>query len=174
MRVQVALFEPADWLDKLIATLSRGHYSHACLVLHDGSAVEARPFRPVQHIADIGVDRKVKQNVQLFDVELTDAQYQKVIDFLQAQIGKKYDYPAVFGIVLNGSEDGRAYRNKWFCSELVAAALEQAGIKVLERIPSWKISPVLLSYSNILKFKKNNFIIITLKLIKSHSASFIN
>lgn len=55
------------------------------------------------------------------------------------QIGKSYDFSAIFGIALN-----RNWRdqNKWFCSELIAAAFEQVSKPLLN--PSadvWRITP---------------------------------
>jgi hypothetical protein len=45
-------------------------------------------------------------------------------DFLRAQLGKPYDTEAVLGLGV-----GRNWRNadSWFCSELIAAALETCG-----------------------------------------------
>lgn len=61
-------------------------------------------------------------------VTLTDAtpdQVTKFYEFMKEQIGKPYDYDGIVHLVL-GTRDWRA-GNKWFCSELIAAALERAG-----------------------------------------------
>ncbi|HYT41353.1 MAG TPA: hypothetical protein VEP90_03310, partial [Methylomirabilota bacterium] len=49
----------------------------------------------------------------------------KYYKFLYEQIGKPYDYKAAFGGFIFNSEWRNP--NKWFCSELVAAGLEEAG-----------------------------------------------
>ena len=48
----------------------------------------------------------------------------KFNEFLRTQVGKPYDVKAVFGLGV-----GRNWRdaNSWFCSELIAAALETCG-----------------------------------------------
>jgi hypothetical protein len=44
--------------------------------------------------------------------------------FLRAQIGKKYDVMAIAGIVLQRDWQ---HADRWFCSELMAAALSECG-----------------------------------------------
>lgn len=53
-----------------------------------------------------------------------DAMETKFYGFLRAQLGKPYDITAIAGLALN-----RSWReaDSWFCSELVAAALEFCG-----------------------------------------------
>jgi hypothetical protein len=58
-------------------------------------------------------------------LDITDGQYSIFIKFLADQIGKKYDATALFGIL--GHRDWQS-PDKWFCSELMAAALVAAGI----------------------------------------------
>ncbi|MDD2736069.1 MAG: hypothetical protein PHF56_19220 [Desulfuromonadaceae bacterium] len=49
-------------------------------------------------------------------VEVTLA---KDLKWLNAQLGKKYDWLGIFGLITIGIEDPE----KWYCSELAAAAL---------------------------------------------------
>ena len=58
-------------------------------------------------------------------VEVTLA---KDLKWLNAQIGKKYDWLGILGYVTIGIEDPK----KWYCSELAAAAI---GLK------NWQVSP---------------------------------
>lgn len=53
-----------------------------------------------------------------------DAMEAKFYGFLRAQLGKPYDITAIAGLAFN-----RNWREEdsWFCSELVAAALEECG-----------------------------------------------
>jgi uncharacterized protein YycO len=59
-----------------------------------------------------------------------------------AQVGKPYDFAAVTGIALD--RNWRSH-DKWFCSELIAAAFENiGGIPLLSTRPSvgtWRITP---------------------------------
>jgi hypothetical protein len=60
-----------------------------------------------------------------FTIPTTDDQAAAFYAFAQAQVGKQYDKWAVAGLAA-----GRDWRSpdKWFCSELAAAAFEQAKI----------------------------------------------
>lgn len=52
----------------------------------------------------------------------------KVMDFAHSQIGKKYDWSAIYGIAAK-----RDYHDpdRWICSELIAAAFEYAKLPLL-------------------------------------------
>jgi hypothetical protein len=71
---------------------------------------------------------------------------QSVIDFALAQVGKKYDYAGITGFLVR-KDIQKAER--WFCSELVAAAFESAGAMLL-RQPPHKIDPGTLRSSPLL------------------------
>ena len=152
--IQVALYRPVYWIDKTICFFSRGDYSHASIVLSDGSVIEAKPFDNVHHVSSVVFNRVKGSIIELYDLNMDESQEKILVDFLNAQIGKKYDFPSVLGIILDASREGRKQRAKWFCSELVFAALEKAGILLLERTFHWKVTPVMLSLSNVLKFNK--------------------
>src|SRR5690606_21875536 len=66
--------------------------------------------------------------------------------FLEKQTGKSYDYRMVFRFITRLQET-RKSRGKWFCSELVFAALQQCGIDLLSRTEPWEVSPGLLARS---------------------------
>lgn len=55
------------------------------------------------------------------------------IDFLELQVGKKYDLKGAMGIGLNPDRDWNE-PNKWFCYELAAAALQAGGRDVFSRL----------------------------------------
>ena len=59
------------------------------------------------------------------------------VAFLDAQIGKRYDFGGIIALPFRKSWHGRS---KWFCSELVAAALMAAGLPKM-RIESHRITP---------------------------------
>lgn len=58
------------------------------------------------------------------EIPVTDDAYNRAIRFLLAQVGKPYDWTAIAAFAMNRtwSED-----DSWFCSELAAAVLQQAG-----------------------------------------------
>lgn len=71
------------------------------------------------------------------DIQLTPEQEQAANAWLMDQGGKGYDWTAILGFLFrrNWQDEGR-----WFCSELVAAALDHAGHPVIKR-ESWRVSP---------------------------------
>lgn len=142
--IRVALFaESVSPISKLIEWETRSKYCHAAIVCRDGSVVEA--------IEGVGVHRltglktvKAPDHIDLFAVgsmcsaDLVEA-------FLQAQIGKPYDWPDLFGFL---TRDGKNEdRGAWFCSELAFAAIEAGGITLLRDIPPYQVSPATLSLS---------------------------
>lgn len=110
--------------DDLISAMIRLHtwcdYSHVEFVLDDGTTLGAHydggvRIRPANYATFTRIDE--------FVVPMTVEQKFTIMSFAQAQIGKGYDTGAIAGVLLH-----RDWRNpdKWFCSELVAAAFEQA------------------------------------------------
>jgi len=79
------------------------------------------------------------KKVQIVRLPTTDKIYTKYHEFLSAQIGKNYDWAGIMGFITS-----RDWRNddKWFCSEIVAAGLEESGyFNYLLSNTSNKISP---------------------------------
>jgi uncharacterized protein YycO len=110
--------------DSLVSALIRQHtwceYSHVEFLLDDGTTLGAHASGGVR-IRPADYDKFTK--IAVFEVRMTVEQKFQIMSFAQAQLGKAYDCEAIAGIVLH--RDWRA-SDKWFCSELVAAAFEQA------------------------------------------------
>lgn len=111
----------ADPVSTVIRGVSRGTVSHVEFILPDAMTLGARwdgvKIRPINY-AQFSVDIR-------FAARCTFGQYEAASTFLTAQLGKSYDYGAVFGIWLD--RDWRDPR-RWFCSELWTATLEHAGL----------------------------------------------
>ena len=125
MKLVFMNFTGFNWLsvaDSVIRVYTRSQWSHVGVVLRDGSYIDAWP-------SGVGFE---KFQVQLslaaqhinIDVPLPDEHAAE--NFLSAQIGKPYDYTAVFGFPFRKWNDDR----KWYCSELVAAALQAGGMTI--------------------------------------------
>jgi hypothetical protein len=56
----------------------------------------------------------------------TDEQTQQFSNFCQRQIGKPYDWTALFAMITGGHTWDKG--SAWYCSELMAAGLQHAGI----------------------------------------------
>lgn len=60
------------------------------------------------------------------NIPCTDDQTQKFNQFCWAQLGKPYDWTALFAMVSGGHTWDRG--SAWYCSELITAGLQRAGI----------------------------------------------
>ena len=113
-----------------------GPFSHVDTVLDDGQLLGAR--------ADGGVAirpgnyAKFSKITQVY-LSARDTQERVFHTFEDAQLGKPYDHSAIWGFAAN-----RDWRDpqKWFCSELVLAALEESQWCPPLDIPSNKVTPV--------------------------------
>lgn len=96
--------------------------THVDCVLPDGRLYGARMHGGVQ--ARLPDYTKFKQTKILY-LQTTREQENAFYSFLDAQLGKPYDWTAIFAFVVN-----RDWRedDSWFCSELIIAALEFAKI----------------------------------------------
>ena len=142
--MKVLLMKGQGALSMMIRWQTRSCYSHAALEDDDGVIVESWQ--------GAGVREKLlpdRRNVDTFLVHgTTQSVGRKVMAFARAQIGAGYDYRGALRFVTRRSA---AMNGKWFCSELVFASLQDAGINLLERIPPWAVSPGLLALSPLLR-----------------------
>jgi uncharacterized protein YycO len=139
----IALYKGKSALSRAIRWRTWSEYSHAAWVLDDGSVIEAWKDG-VRHVLNIQSQHTPGTEVDLFTLNLTTAQKWAIQDFLIRQVGKPYDYGAILGFLTRAKSENP---EKWFCSELIFAACQSAGIELLKRIPAWKVSPGLLSVS---------------------------
>ena len=142
---KILLFKGNGFVSRLIRWQTNGQYSHAAIQLPDGQIIEAwhKPAKVrIRHVLEDW------SNVEAFDVEgVTDAQWTDATQWLQKQIGKKYDFGGVLRFVTRWRKE---QDEKWFCSELVFAALKHAGVDLLERVNASQVSPTVLSFSPLL------------------------
>lgn len=118
--IRLQFVEGTDLGSKAIQVFERGWPSHVNAVLPDGSLLGALldgvKIRPADY------DHWPKQQVVSLHTfpDEEDAWY----SFLKAQVGKPYDKLAIAAFTIQ-----RDWRepDSWFCSELIAAALEACG-----------------------------------------------
>jgi uncharacterized protein YycO len=146
----VLLFRGRGLLSALIRWQTRSEYSHAAILMRDGLIVESWPGKGVQI-------KRLKDwaGVTKFDLAgMTDNQWDKAIDFAKAQVGKKYDWRGVLCFL------SRTKRKKdathWFCSDMVFAAVQHAGTRLLARTHAVNVSPALLGVSPLMLVQKLN------------------
>jgi uncharacterized protein YycO len=119
--MKVAFLRGTSFFDKLIKGWTGEKYSHCELVFSDGVTIGnslKSPFRVES--------KKVNYNKGYWDfieIKIDLDQEIKMRTFCNAQIGKEYDWKAIWFsqfIPLKFQDDKR-----WFCSELCVAALQQ-------------------------------------------------
>lgn len=108
-----------------IITLSK--FSHMAVLLDDNTVIEAAAFKGVVR-GSYENFRRQYDRIIIQDVSLPDEE--AAIKFLLEQVGKPYDWAAIFGIVFRNGK--WADLDSWFCSELVAAAIKAGGLSIFK------------------------------------------
>lgn len=148
-RVGIALFRGRSLLSRLIRWQTRGEYSHAALLFSDGLFVEAREGVGVR-FSQAGVFARPGERVDWFAVMVTPTQEDDLRAFCYQQRGCQYDYRAIVAFVTR-THLTTEHATRWFCSELVYAAFQAAGIRLLRGTCPWEVSPALLARSPLLQ-----------------------
>jgi uncharacterized protein YycO len=151
MKIYVSLHKAHGFFDKLIKWQTRSEYSHAAILLSENEIVEARGLHGVRQLSEFHF--KKNEEIDIYSVEVTDEQAAKITSFVNAQLGKAYDWTMVIRFVTR-KQATLGSINRWFCSEIIYAAFEQAGVDLLQQTEPWEVSPGLLSRSPLLKFEK--------------------
>ncbi|MBK2126267.1 hypothetical protein [Fangia hongkongensis] len=122
-----------------IRLLSWSHFSHVevevdgCCYSSNGSkGVYERDTKALYHSQDM---------LEIWESKLDDTQKDKLIGFLKAQLGKKYDYFAALGLGL-WRRDWYHNENRWFCSEIIDAAFKHAEHPLTNKyFASYRLTP---------------------------------
>jgi uncharacterized protein YycO len=145
--MRVVLFRSRSFISRLIRWQTRSQYSHAAVLTDEGALVESVEGKGV--ISTANWQKPAEADVFLVWPMSTD-QANTGVGFLSAQIGKPYDWLMVLRFVTRRQASRRS-SGKWFCSELVFAAFQKAGIELLRDTEPWEVSPGLLARSPLLK-----------------------
>jgi uncharacterized protein YycO len=110
--------------------------SHVDFVVPEGllgareMGVKIRPFGSIKVTRDI-----------IAYVVCTEDQAEQVLGFARAQIGKPYNWLGLLGFAVRRDFPSK---KRWFCSELVIAAFEMAGIRLLNIKDVDRVTPEML------------------------------
>lgn len=146
--MQILLYKGRGLLSRMVRFQTRSEYSHAAILLDD-KVVEATY---VKGVAAVSVE-KFKCQVDVFEVATTIGQDQKIKSFLVSQFGKFYDLTMCVRFFTR-RQATRKTKGRWFCSELVFAAFQAAGIELFKHIEPWEVSPGLLARSPLLRYSR--------------------
>jgi uncharacterized protein YycO len=142
---KVALFSgKVSAISKLIEWETRSIYCHAALLLRDGSLVESIEPNGVRRVNPYVPDPE--EPAQFFTVPGMDDD--KAETFALEQIGEPYAMINLVGFLTRSGVDED--RGKWFCSELVFAAVQAGGVSLLRNVPAFMVSPGMLGLSPLL------------------------
>jgi len=146
----IALYKGKSWLSKAIRWQTRGEYSHAAWLCPDGAVYEAWSRGGVVRSKDLSEIHTPGTEIDLFSVIVDGADVEM---FLQDQVGKKYDFRSVTGFMTRRPELPQD-QDKWFCSELIFAAIAFAGVMLLHRVAPFEVSPKMISWSPRLYYQR--------------------
>ena len=156
--MRILLFKNHGIIPDLIRFFSRGKYNHAAILTSTGIVYEAitSGVRKTPLSNKIFECNKNNTYIDYFKLKKDLPPYEElqIIDFLEKQLGKPYDFMMVAGFVSHSTSQGRKSYGKWFCSELVCAAIGE--IKKILNTDYWKISPEMISYSTEIELDNNS------------------
>lgn len=146
----IAIYQGKSIISRIIRAFNWSVYSHVAWIDdNDFTVTEAWCRGGVTRVATPSCNHTPGTPVDLFIVPSETLEQTAIIrQFLNDQVGKKYDYAGILGFVFRIKRLHR--KHKWFCSELVAEAYATAGLPLMH-LPSFKIYPGMLASSPLLK-----------------------
>ncbi len=153
-QLELCYYRGRSAISRAIECFTWGEISHVAVRdPQEGSVWEAWQEGGVSKVPSISTNHSDKTRVDIFAVDLTQEQYDLIRQFLDRQVGKRYDFRGVASFILriNVGKPGA-----WFCSELAQAAFAQ-GRHILLRCPAFKASPTMLSYSPNQRFVRTEY-----------------
>lgn len=127
MTLALCFRHDVGWSFRRIIARVTGSPVHVAL-LFDGAVVIEADGNRVRQLTVADRLRVGQWTTVVCDVSAADAH--KAYDFARAQLGKRYDWIGVLWAWWVGKPAKNGARDKWFCSELVAAALMAAGVEM--------------------------------------------
>jgi len=144
----ILLYKGLSLMSRLIRVATWSEYSHAAWLDEDDGSVWEAWRRGVRRAESPSAAHNAGTPVEMYRVAGEGPAARALIRaFMRQQEGKPYDVPGILGFVFRRPMG--ASQDRWFCSELVFAAYEHAGISLL-RSPAYKVKPCDLAMSPLL------------------------
>lgn len=146
----IYLFKNKGLVPSLIKFQTRSQYTHAAIEI-DGFLYESVFKGVVKTELSAALEHYKKVKYDKFECiwPALENNKKEVKNFLEMQVGKKYDFTMLFRF-LTREQATRKSKNRWFCSELVFAAINKF-VPILKNIEPWAVSPGMISYSPYLR-----------------------
>jgi hypothetical protein len=120
----------SDFIGRDIDFITAGYLDHVEFGTPTGTWIGARAEGGVQERA---ADYAKGITLELrYSLPVSDAQYNAIMTFARAQIGKGYDFLDIASILVHANWHSA---DRWICSELVCAACETGGLYLLNVEP---------------------------------------
>lgn len=114
-----------DPVSVMIRAVTYSMWSHAEIVLPDNTYLGAHASGGVMiRSADYCKPTRERR----YTIPVTDEALATMLAFAHAQVGKPYDFKAIFGLALH---QPWATADRWFCSELVTATADAGNLTML-------------------------------------------
>ena len=113
----IILVNDPNWYDALIRWRILSDFNHVAIFTGDGHVTDARGSGVLKRSLELFANKKV-MILRLPDKSI----YEVGKHFLENQLGKPYDWFALWGFTID--KDEATYGLRWFCFELVRAFLE--------------------------------------------------
>jgi len=156
MAIKIAQYKGKSWISKIIKFVSRGEYSHTAIMLEEDYIVEAwQGSDSVRVIQSLSSGHIPGTEVDIYSIDLGKKQEERFRKFVQDQVGKPYDLWGIHGFLWRRDTQRS---QSWFCSELFAAAYQEAGKKLYNDTEPSQISPSMVARSIALKLEHKGFI----------------
>lgn len=147
MAIRVAQYKGTSLVSRAIKFVTWGKYSHTAIMLDNDYIIEAwQGSNCVRVIGSLSEGHKPGTPVDIYSVRMGSDQERKFREFVEGQVGKKYDFWGIAGF-LRRKDLQRG--ESWFCSELFAAGCEHAGVTLLNNVRPAQVSPSMVTRSPI-------------------------
>jgi len=130
--MRILAYRGLSVVSKAIRFQTRSPYSHVAMELDDGTVVEAWHKGGVSHSSSFRALHTHRTPVDVFAIR-PPFDKEAAERFLLSQVGKGYDFASVFRFLTRRKAPAN---DKWFCSELVEAAMIEGQLRLLNGSPS--------------------------------------
>lgn len=153
-KIYIIGYRGISWTSKIIRRFTFGPFSHVEWLINPQTLEGFGAFEKLGGVDFTGPHlHKPETKYDIWSISCTSREKKLFEEFNLEQKGKKYDWPGILGFAkFKNNEDP----DKWFCSELVAAACKYADIPILnwEYIHPGIISPNKFALSPLLHLER--------------------